>query len=290
MRNAKQFRDMAWHVLSKRYWWAVLAGIIALALGGAASMPSLYASLDLDDWFGSIYSFSQSLPSIRQVIRQFFSLSASGLFASLWAVALLFVGAAIEQGYNRYQLRQYETAAAPGIELLFSRFSIFWRAVGLRMLTLLKVFLWSLLFIVPGIVAAFRYALAPYILAENPDVTPREAMERSRELMLGHKARLFRLYLSFIGWYLLAILTAGAGLVFLEPYIKTAVTGFYLERVGRLQLPGEQPRYHEQPGATTAAGDSSAAPHEEPASAETPRQAEAPAPQASSSNTEPEWI
>jgi hypothetical protein len=281
---------MARHVLIKRYWWALLAGIIALLLCGAGSIPSLHITFELEDWFDSIFSFFRSLRSPHQLLRHLFSFSTGSFLSLLFAIGLLFVGAAIELGYNRYHLRQYETATAPGLDMLFSRFSIFWRAVGLRMLTLLKVFLWSLLFIVPGIVAAFRYALAPYILAEDPEVAPREAMERSRELMLGHKARLFRLYLSFIGWYLLAILTAGAGFLFLEPYVKTAVTGFYLERVGRLPLPGEPPTYHESPK-TEPKNEYSAEPRtEDPEPAEAPRPAEEPGEPGKTSHTDPEWI
>ena len=289
MRDAKQFREMAWHVLLKRYWWALLAGLVAMLLYGGGSVPRLHITFDLEDWLEPFYSFFRSFTSPYQFFRHFFSFSAGSMLAWLFAIGCLFVGAAIELGYNRYHLRQYEIAAAPRFDLLFSRFSIFWRAVGLRMLTLLKVFLWSLLFIVPGIVAAFRYALAPYILAEDPDVAPREAMERSRDLMLGHKGRLFRLYLSFIGWYLLAILTAGVGFIFLEPYVKTAVTGFYLERVGRLPLPGEQPVYHDPPKAAPV-NDFSAEPKAEPEPAEEPRPADEPGEQKRTSHTGPEWI
>lgn len=247
MRNAKQFRDMARHVLTGRYWWAVLAGLIAWLLGASAgsgfrfefSLPvsehilTVPPELDLDS-LGRITESLSRLPGR-------FPLGLTGLpFGSLFSLALLFVGAAVTLGYKRYHLWQYQDAKAPGIGILFSRFDIFWRAVGLRMLMFVKIFAWTLLFVVPGIVATYRYALAPYILAENPDMPAKAAIERSKELMRGHKSRLFGLHLSFFGWFLLVLLTGGVTFLLLVPYCDAAVTGFYLERIGRLPLPEVQ--------------------------------------------------
>ena len=97
----------------------------------------------------------------------------------------------------------------------------------------LKTFLWSLLFIVPGIIASYRYALAPYLMAENPDMGVMEAIARSKELMNGSKWRLFCLQLSFIGWNLLCVLTLGIGYLWLTPYQNAAEAAFYLEVTGR---------------------------------------------------------
>lgn len=234
MRSAKQFRDMAWYVLKGRYWWAVLAAVITILLGGGA-MPMF----SMDFHFEGIEDFGEvfrHVPTIHNIV-EFWIGAIAGAVGMAFVLGFLFVGATVELGYDRYHLQQYAQADAPEIKLLFSRFSIFWRAVGLRLLIMLKVFLWSLLFIVPGIIAAFRYALAPYILAENPDITAQEAIERSKALMMGHKGRLFGLWFSFIGWFILSALSMGVGIFFLAPYVKTAFTGFYLERTGRLPLP-----------------------------------------------------
>lgn len=64
----------------------------------------------------------------------------------------------------------------------------------------LFVFLWSLLFVIPGIVKTYEYRLVPYLLAENPDMDYREALDTSRRLTDGQKADIFVLDLSFIGW------------------------------------------------------------------------------------------
>ena len=100
-------------------------------------------------------------------------------------------------------------------------------------MTSLLTFLWSLLFIVPGIIASYRYALAPYLMAENPDMGVMEAIARSKELMNGSKWRLFCLQLSFIGWSLLCVLTLGIGYLWLAPYQNAAEAAFYLEVTGR---------------------------------------------------------
>lgn len=75
------------------------------------------------------------------------------------------------------------------------------------------IFLWSLLFLIPGIIKAYSYAMTPYILAEHPELSVNEAIDRSRAMMKGHKFDYFFLQLSFIGWMLLSIITLGVGLI-----------------------------------------------------------------------------
>ena len=149
------------------------------------------------------------------------------------AVIQLLIGGAIELGLKRYNLDLLTHENPPAFATLFSRFRIWGRAFGLRFMTSLLIFLWSLLFIIPGIVASYRYALAPYLLAENPDMGVMEAIARSKELMVGNKGRLFCLQLSFIGWNLLCVLTLGIGYLWLAPYQNAAEAAFYLEVTGR---------------------------------------------------------
>ena len=91
----------------------------------------------------------------------------------------------------------------------------------------LKVFLWTLLLFIPGIIMAFAYAMTPYILEDNPELSAWDASTRSREMMKGHKFDLFYLYLSFLGWAILAILTCGIGFIWLIPYMQLAEVSFY---------------------------------------------------------------
>ena len=91
----------------------------------------------------------------------------------------------------------------------------------------LFTFLWALLLIIPGIMKAFSYALTPYILMDYPELTARQAITRSCEIMQGRRWKLFCLYLSFIGWGILSLLTFGIGFLWLVPYMNASIAAFY---------------------------------------------------------------
>ena len=101
------------------------------------------------------------------------------------------------------------------------------RVIGTYILKSIYIFLWSLLLIIPGIIKRYSYAMTPYILRDDPNISYNDAIELSMEMMDGNKWRLFLLDLSFIGWYLLALLTLGIGFLFLTPYIESTYANFY---------------------------------------------------------------
>ena len=116
-----------------------------------------------------------------------------------------------------------------GLGNLFQGYSKEWFSKSLLTLLLMYVYilLWALLLIVPGIIKALSYAMTPYVLKDNPNMKSNEAIEESMRLMSGHKAELFLLSLSFIGWALLSLLTLGIGFLWLIPYMQTAFAYFY---------------------------------------------------------------
>ncbi len=89
------------------------------------------------------------------------------------------------------------------------------------------IVLWSLLLIVPGIIAALSYAMTYFIIADNPSISASDALKRSKELMSGNKGKYFCLLLRFVGWMILSILTAGFGFLWLIPYVQISTTKFY---------------------------------------------------------------
>lgn len=95
------------------------------------------------------------------------------------------------------------------------------------LLVFVYTFLWSLLFIIPGVIKGLAYAMTPFILNDNPNLQNNEAIELSMAMMDGHKWDLFCLQLSFIGWALLCTLTFGIGYLWLLPYIYTSYAAFY---------------------------------------------------------------
>ncbi len=88
--------------------------------------------------------------------------------------------------------------------------------------------LWTLLFIIPGIVKGYAYAMVPYLMADNPELDYKSALKLSMHMTDGQKGRMFVLDLSFIGWGLLAILTLGIGFLFLAPYIYATKAELYI--------------------------------------------------------------
>jgi len=105
----------------------------------------------------------------------------------------------------------------------------FWRKLGGILWMSLWTSLWMCLFIVPGIIKAYSYSMAPYILACNPNVTAREALKLSMRMTDGYKADLFVLDLSFLGWGLLDLFTQGIlGILYVNPYKAAAAAGFFI--------------------------------------------------------------
>jgi len=87
-------------------------------------------------------------------------------------------------------------------------------------------------FVIPGIIATYSYAMTGYILAENPEMTASEVLKRSKEMMSGNRFRLFCLQFSFLGWDFLCLLTFGIGYLWLRPYKQAAIAAFYREVSG----------------------------------------------------------
>lgn len=115
------------------------------------------------------------------------------------------------------------------IEGMFEPFNDYGRYVGGTALTFLYTFLWMLLFIVPGIVKSYSYSQTSFLMRENPELGGEQAIQLSMKMMKGHKAELFLLDLSFIGWGFLCIFTLFIGYFWLGPYMVTARAEFYKE-------------------------------------------------------------
>ena len=94
----------------------------------------------------------------------------------------------------------------------------------------LFVLLWSLLLIIPGFMKAYSYRMVPYIISEEPDLEPSEVLAMSERMMNGHRMKAFLLDLSFLGWFLLAAVTAGvAGVFWVFPYKNNTDAALYQE-------------------------------------------------------------
>jgi uncharacterized membrane protein len=123
----------------------------------------------------------------------------------------------------------------PKVAQVFDGFNRFGASLGAYVLTAIFTFLWSLLLIIPGIIAAYSYAMTYYIIAEDSSIGPLAAIKKSKEMMQGNKWKLFCLGCRFIGWGLLCMLTLGIGFLWLAPYMAVSVAKFYDDLAGNRQ-------------------------------------------------------
>lgn len=215
--EAKEFRRLARENLAGDWGNAILAAFLAALLGGLIVSGG---NVDLNIKISE--NQLQLLPSMLQTL----ALSLLSVGGTLSLIHFI-LGGVIRQGYAIYLLKQYDRKSVPQVNDLFSQFDHFGDAFCLKFLQGLFIFLWSLLLVFPGIMKSYAYSMAPFIMAENPEMTAREALRASDDLMYGHKAELFFLDLSFIGWVLLSVLTLGIGSFWLNPYMNAAHAAFY---------------------------------------------------------------
>ena len=241
MKCAADFRELARNALRGKWGIAVIVGLVAVLLGGASNEgPEINLNID-----GSSANLN------FEIAGQTISLSGEGLnfdiggilagsaiyiiLAALVTIAIhLFLGSVVGVGYSRFNLELVDHNKA-GFEHLFQYFPWWANAVCTRLLKGVYIFLWSLLLVIPGIIASYSYAMTEYILAEHPDMTAGEAIAASKEMMSGNRWRLFCLHVSFIGWAILCAFTLGIGNLWLNPYKNAAVAAFYREISGTEQ-------------------------------------------------------
>jgi len=234
MFTSKEIRGIARDKLSGRWLVSILVSLTAFLLSG--------------DWdFGGGFQYTLRLENLdirsleeaaRLVLRHGNFMPPRAAFWGLVGLLFFLLGSAADLGRRNYYIRLCKEEGA-GFSDLFSRFEILLKALGLRLYMGLFIFLWSLLLGFPGIIAAYRYSMAPYLMAQDENLGIREAVRKSKALMKGNKGRLFGLHLSFIGWGILCCLSLGVGLLWLNPYIAASEAAFYLTVSGQ-QIPIRQ--------------------------------------------------
>ena len=116
------------------------------------------------------------------------------------------------------------------------------RNVGAMLLKSVYIFFWTMLFVIPGAIKTYSYRMVPYILADDPEIGANDAITRSREMMKGNKWRVFVLDLSFIGWFILSMLTCGlVGIFYVNPYVYGTEAALYNALKGEVHEVSEAP-------------------------------------------------
>ena len=209
---ASDYRSMARRALKNFWWLAVGVTLLATVLGGGTS--SLTVSFQNSDV--SRY-YPEAMRRFTHVLVPVASVLAMGQFVLRGSISI---------GHDRFCLKLVDGEQAQ-FEDLFSAFDIFGSAFVLNLLIALKVFAWSLLFVIPGIVKAYAYSMAYYIKLDHPDYGWNACITASRQLMDGHKWEKFVLDLSFLGWIIVGSLCLGVGTLWVTPYMEAANAQFY---------------------------------------------------------------
>lgn len=245
------YKQTALDALRGNWKTAVLTGFVASLIGGTLVTTSTNFDFKYEDFYTPAELDAFFATSIGQTVNMvLLVLSVNALVLAL--VSLIFGGAA-SMGYASYNLNLLDGKNAVFHDL-FSHMNRKWKGFCMNFFRGLYIFLWSLLFVIPGIIKSFAYSMTPYILAENPEMSANDAISESQFIMTGHKWELFCLHLSFIGWYALVMFPAlalvlyalftnapldklllvfflsiplCAGNLFLRPYIEATNTAFY---------------------------------------------------------------
>ena len=224
MLTSKELRVKAWNSLKGKYWRAFL---VILVLGLLASIGT------------SLETGSQNLTDMLNLVDpsemdETMELGAAvvGAIATVMAVVgmaiSLFVGNAADVGLAHYFI--LNTDSKPSFADAFYGFKVkYLRNIGTLLLVGIKIVLWSCLLLIPGIIKSVEYSIIPYILADDAEITSKEAFRKAKEMMMGNKWRLCKLYISFFGWFVLCVVTCGLGTPFLLPYVSAANAEFYAE-------------------------------------------------------------
>lgn len=122
----------------------------------------------------------------------------------------------------------------------FNSAKIFFKQVGVVVLNTILCALWAILLIVPGIIKGLAYSMYPYVLRDEPDLSVWQTLKKSEAIMKGYKGKLFLMYLSFVGWFILGAFTFGILYIWLTPYVMTSTVKFY-DDVRRAYYNGNDP-------------------------------------------------
>ena len=233
MKTNQQFKNEALAALRGNWRKAVIITIIYLLIACLAVAPSSYTSVQMRSYVEENVSSHTSLTAMASMLQdpayQLLSKRSQGAsgFSTLVYILLLFP---LTLGYAN-AMRKLLISGDNNLTSNTFRiaFSNYWHKVWGMLWMEILVFLWSLLLIIPGIIKSFSYAMTPFILEENPELDASAAIHRSRMMMRGHQFDLFWLFLGFLGWLILSLLTLGIGLLWLVPYMETSLAAFYEE-------------------------------------------------------------
>ncbi len=156
-------------------------------------------------------------------------IKGTGLFGSISEIVIT---ALLTMGVQSFYLKLSRKEEVTWKEL-FNKTNLFIDFIVISVVAGICISLWSLLFIIPGIIAAIKYSQAYFVKLDNPEMNGIDCIKKSKEIMNGHKMEFFLLNLSFIGWIILVPFTFGLLAFWLVPYMSMTESNFYNEIKGK---------------------------------------------------------
>lgn len=230
MASRKELKRRAKNCLGQYYWMAFIVSMIASMLGANHNGISLNLSIPSTSAATSQTASSDiGLGAILFIICIF--LLALSIICIIGMAIQAFLCNVVEVGLCSYFIKSSVQKSDSGFAELFYGFSCgnYRNIVKVMFMQKLFIALWSLLLVIPGIIKTYEYAMVPYILAEDKNIDYKEALQRSKDMMHGHKFELWILQLSFVGWILLGLLACCIGTIFVLPYQNATYAEYYLE-------------------------------------------------------------
>lgn len=221
MWSRKKLKQNAKDIMNNNYFNMLGVSVIATLLNGSL----IFSINEYFNQLGKMINV-QSDPfteiSANENPQAFFVILISLLIGSFFIIVFrllfnLLIANPITVGHSKYYIKNRKNQG--NFKDLFYAFRHnYINIVVVMLLMYIKIFLWTLLLIIPGIIKSYEYSMIPYILSERPDISYKEAFELSKQLTEDQKINLFNLDLSFIGWDLLGMLVCGFGIIFVYPY------------------------------------------------------------------------
>ena len=219
-------KQNAWNSLKTYYWTAFGVTLLTAILGGNSNssigFPSSASSA------GSDYDYYNTSLNSAEIMAFAIGLLVAVVFIVAFSLAIYaFLGGIVRCGECKFFCKARTGDVNFGY--LFDNFQggRYKKTAKVMFNTRVQIFLWSLLFYIPGIIKTYEYFLVPYLISENVDLSPKRAQEISKQTMNGEKWKLFVLDFSFIGWYLLGAIACGLGVLFVVPYYEATMAEFY---------------------------------------------------------------
>lgn len=218
MWTREELKTKAKAVLKTNYWQAFIVALVVFLLGAEGGGGGNGASNHQDDY----YMYTDMSALLKPLLI--------GLGVALIFICIrIFIGYMLEVGGRKFFIRAAQGESKMEYLGYVFKEKGYWDVFKTMIYRDVLIFLWSLLLIIPGIIKGYAYRMVPYILADNPNIGYKRAVELSNAMTMGQKWEIWVLDLSFIGWYILGAIALGVGILFVNPYSYATSAELYLK-------------------------------------------------------------